>query len=82
VTKGSVDVGVRASFLMHEAVQANIRAGVSSGANTLAWIAFVPLSLLFGWVSRAHGVHTAGWLLVLLAAAHAVRFAEQHIRTR
>jgi hypothetical protein len=62
-------VGVRASFLMHEAVTANIRAGVSSGASTLGWITFVPLSLLFGWVSRAHGVHTAGWLLVLIAAA-------------
>lgn len=61
--------GVRASFLMHEAVAANIRAGVSSGASTLAWITFVPLSLLFGWVSRAQGVHTAGWLLVLITAA-------------
>jgi hypothetical protein len=62
-------VGVRASFLMHDAVQANIRAGVSSGASTLAWITFVPLSLLFGWLSRGHGVHTAGWLLVLITAA-------------
>ena len=60
-------VGVRASFLMHNAVVAGIRAGVSSGASTLAWISFVPLSLLFGWLSRAHGVHTAGWLLVLIA---------------
>jgi MFS family permease len=62
-------VGVRASFLMHEAVVASIRAGVSSGASTLAWITFVPLSLLFGWLSRVHGVHTAAWLLVLIAAA-------------
>ena len=60
-------VGVRASFLMHDAIEAGIRAGVSSGASTLAWITFVPLSLVFGWLSRAHGVHTAGWLLVLIA---------------
>jgi MFS family permease len=65
-------VGVRASFLMHEAVVAGIRAGVSSGASTLAWISFVPLSLLFGWLSRAHGVYTAGWLLVLITAALAL----------
>ena len=65
-------VGVRASFLMHEAVTANIRAGVSSGASTLGWITFVPASLLFGWLSRAHGVHTAGWLLVLITAALAI----------
>ncbi len=65
-------VGVRASFLMHEAVQANIRAGVSSGASTLGWLAFVPMSLLFGWLSRAQGVHTAGWLLVAIVAALAV----------
>jgi hypothetical protein len=62
-------VGVRASFLMHSAVAAGIRAGVSSGASTLAWITFVPLSLVFGWLSRAHGVHTAAWLLVLIAVA-------------
>jgi hypothetical protein len=62
-------VGVRASFLMHEAVQANIRAGVSSGASTLAWITFAPLSLLFGWLTRVHGVHSAGWLLVVITAA-------------
>jgi MFS family permease len=65
-------VGVRASFLLHEAVVAGIRAGVSSGAGTLAWIAFVPLSLLFGRLSREHGVHTAGWLLVLITTALAV----------
>jgi MFS family permease len=60
-------VGVRASFLMHNAIGAGIRAGVSSGASTLAWITFVPLSLGFGWLTRVHGVHTAGWLLVLIA---------------
>jgi MFS family permease len=71
-------VGVHASFLMHDAVQASIRAGVSSGASTLAWIAFVPLSLLFGWLSRAHGVHTAGWLLVMITVALAVLLRSMH----
>jgi MFS family permease len=65
-------IGVRAGFLLHEAVTANVRAGVSSGASTLAWLTFLPVSLLFGWVTRAHGVYTAGWLLVAIAAALAV----------
>jgi hypothetical protein len=65
-------VGVRASFVMHAAVVASIRAGVSSGASTLGWISFVPLSVLFGWLARASGVHAAGWLLVLLTAALAI----------
>jgi MFS family permease len=62
-------IGVRAGYLLHEAVAANVRAGVSSGASTLSWLAFLPLSLAFGWVSRASGVHHAGWLLVVVAAA-------------
>ena len=62
-------IGVRAGFLLHEAVAATVRAGVSSGASTLSYIAFLPLSLLFGWMTRAHGVFTAGWLLVAIVAA-------------
>lgn len=61
--------GVRAGFLLHEAVTATVRTGVSSGAGTLSWILFLPVSVLFGWLSRAHGVQMAGWLLVLVAAA-------------
>jgi hypothetical protein len=65
-------IGVRAGYLLHNAVAANIRGGVSSGASTLSWLAFLPLSLLFGWLSRGHGVHSAGWLIALVAAAAAV----------
>jgi hypothetical protein len=65
-------IGVRAGFLLHEAVSANVRAGVSSGASTLSWLIFLPVSLLFGWIAREHGVMVAGWLLVGLAAAAAV----------
>jgi Na+/melibiose symporter-like transporter len=65
-------IGVRAGYLLHDAVSANIRGGVSSGASTLSWLAFLPLSLLFGWVSRGHGVQSAGWLIAVVAAAAAV----------
>ena len=65
-------IGVRAGFLLHEAVAANVRAGVSSGASTLSWLIFLPVSLTFGWIAASHGVATAGWLLVVIAAAAAV----------
>jgi MFS family permease len=65
-------IGVRAGFLLHEAVAANVRAGVSSGASTLSWLIFLPVSLTFGWIARAQGVASAGWLLVAIAAAAAV----------
>jgi MFS family permease len=65
-------IGVRAGFLLHEAVTAKVRAGVSSAASTLSWLIFLPVSLTFGWIARAQGVATAGWLLVAIAAAAAV----------
>jgi len=65
-------VTVRSSFLMHEAVPAHIRAGVSSGASTVAWLAFIPLSIFFGRLSHVEGVQTAAWILVAITAALAV----------
>jgi MFS family permease len=61
-------LAVRAGFLMHEAVNATVRAGVSSAASTLSWATFLPIALVFGWLSRTHGVQSAGWVLVLIAA--------------
>ena len=60
-------IGVRAGFLLHNAVAASVRAGVSSGASTLSFLVFLPLSLVFSPLSRAAGVQGAGWLLVVLA---------------
>lgn len=75
-------IGVRAGFLLHESVAAQVRAGVSSGASTLSWMTFLPLSLLFGWLSTRHGVQTAGWMLVLLAAAITVLLTRTRRRPR
>jgi MFS family permease len=65
-------IGVRAGRLLHDAVGAHLRAGVSSGAGTLSWLTFLPVSVLFGQLSRSHGVQAAGLLLVLIALAAAV----------
>jgi hypothetical protein len=57
---------------MHDAIPSTIRTGVASGVSTLTWLVFLPFALAIGFVSDAAGVHTAGWLLVALAAAAAV----------
>jgi MFS family permease len=57
---------------MHDAIPSTIRAGVASGVSTLTWLTFLPFALAIGLVSDAAGVHTAGWLLVAVAAAGAV----------
>jgi hypothetical protein len=56
-------VGIRAGKLLHDGVPSNIRAGISSGAGTLAWILFLPFSLAFGSIAHAYGVNRAGWIM-------------------
>jgi MFS family permease len=65
-------IGVRAGYLLHQTTAATVRAGVSSGASTLSWLTFLPIALLFGWLSRTHGVQVAGWLLVAITAVTAL----------
>jgi hypothetical protein len=57
-------IGIHAGLLLHDSVPSAIRAGVSSGVGTLSWVLFLPFSLVFGWLIRAHGVQRAGWVLV------------------
>lgn len=55
--------GIHAGRLLHDAVPSAIRAGVSSGAGTCSWLLFLPFSVGFGALARAHGVAAAAWLL-------------------
>ncbi|WP_459709027.1 MFS transporter [Actinophytocola sp. KF-1] len=64
-----VALGIHASRLLHDAIPSTVRAGVTSGVSSLSWLVFLPLSLLFGLVSEARGVHRAAWLLVAVALA-------------
>jgi hypothetical protein len=57
---------------LHDAIPSTIRAGVASGVSTLTWLTFIPFALAIGFISDAAGVHTAGWLLVAVAAVGAV----------
>jgi MFS family permease len=75
-------IGIRAGRLLHDAVGAHLRAGVTSGAGTLSWLIFLPVSILFGQLSRGQGVQTAGLLLVLFALAMAALLAHTSRRPR
>ncbi|HEX3332872.1 MAG TPA: MFS transporter, partial [Acidimicrobiales bacterium] len=75
-------IGVRASRLLHDAVGSHLRAGVSSGAGTLSWLTFLPVSVLFGRLSSGYGIQTAALLLVVLAVATAVLMAQTTLRSR
>jgi hypothetical protein len=55
---------------------------VSSGAGTLSWLMFLPVSVLFGQLTRGHGVQSAGLLLAVLALAVAGLLARTTIRSR
>jgi ABC-type dipeptide/oligopeptide/nickel transport system permease component len=68
----AVVLGIHAAQLLNDAVPSAIRAGVSSGVGTFSWMTFLPVSLVFGVLSRDHGVHVAGWLITAAAAAMAV----------
>jgi hypothetical protein len=65
-------IGIHAGRLLHDAVPSTIRAGVSSGAGTFSWLLFLPFSLIFGALTRAHGVSAAGWVLAGVVAVLAL----------
>ena len=74
-------IGIHAGLLLHDSVPSAIRAGVSSGVGTLSWVLFLPFSLVFGWLARAHGVQWGGWVLVGVVALLALLLAAS-TRTR
>lgn len=63
-----VVMGILFTRLMHDAIESKVRSGVASGVSAFSWMAFVPFSLLFGWVSDQFGVFNGGWLMVALAS--------------
>jgi hypothetical protein len=60
-------VAIHAGRLLHDGVPSHIRAGVSSGVGTFSWMLFLPFSIVFGALARAHGVRSSGWLLAAAA---------------
>jgi hypothetical protein len=71
-------VSIYVSRVLHDAVPSTVRSGVVSGVGALSWITFLPISLVFGHVSKHHGVDTAAWLITgvaLVASAVLVKLA-------
>jgi predicted MFS family arabinose efflux permease len=76
-----IAAGIHVSGLLHDAVPSAIRTGVASGVSTFTWIAFLPVALGFGLLTQHHGVHTAGWMITVLAvAAGALLVTTAHAR--
>ncbi len=59
----AVALSIHVARRLHDAVPSTVRAGVASGTSALAWITFLPIALVFGWVSREVGVGTAAWMI-------------------
>jgi MFS family permease len=64
-----VAAGIHIARLLNDAVPSTVRAGVVSGVNTFTWIAFLPVALIFGLLSKHHGVHPAGWMVTAITLA-------------
>jgi MFS family permease len=62
-----VMVSIYVSRVLHDAVPSSVRSGVVSGVGALSWITFLPVSLVFGQVSKHHGVDMAAWMITALA---------------
>jgi hypothetical protein len=74
----AVMVSIYVSRVLHDAVPSTVRSGVVSGVGALSWITFLPVSLVFGHVSKHHGVETAAWMITgvaLVASAVLVKLA-------
>jgi MFS family permease len=56
-------VAIHVSKLVHDAVPSSIRTGVASGISALSWLVFLPFALVFGVITKYHGVHAAGWMI-------------------
>jgi hypothetical protein len=73
-----VMVSIYVSRVLHDAVPSTVRSGVVSGIGALSWITFLPVSLVFGQVSKHHGVEMAAWMITavaLIASAVLVKLA-------
>jgi len=49
---------------LHDELPSHIRAGSSSVVGTLAQVVFIPVTLLFGWLSNTYSIFAAAWVVV------------------
>jgi hypothetical protein len=66
---------IHVTRLLHDAVPSTVRTGVASGVSALSWIAFLPFALVFGVVSRDHGVRPASWMIIVVTVLAGILLA-------
>ena len=69
VSTGAIGLIVVFNRLLHDTLPSQVRAGASSAVSTLTRVLLIPLSLLFGYISRQVSVFVATWVFVVLLAA-------------
>ena len=69
LTTLAVAIGIAATKRLHDAVGSDVRSGVASTIGAASWIVFLPFALGFGAISERVGIHGAGWMLAVVAAA-------------
>ena len=50
---------------LHDMLTSNIRAGASSTITTLGYAAFLPVGLIFGYVSHESSIFRASWIIII-----------------
>jgi predicted MFS family arabinose efflux permease len=66
VAGGAVILSVLCMHTLHDSLPSNVRAGASSALSTIARVALVPISLIFGAISQAASIFTASGIIVVL----------------
>jgi len=66
---GLIVLNVIFSRYLHDTLSSKIRVGASSVVTTVGYIAFLPIALLFGAISKYFNVFHAAWVVVVLAMA-------------
>ncbi len=72
-----LNISVVVNRYLHDLLTSRIRAGASSLLTTAGYVVFIPTGIIFGIISRDHGIFIASWfvtipLVVLFAALLAI----------
>lgn len=66
---GLIVLNIIFSRYLHDTLPSKIRVGASSVVTTVGYIAFLPMGLLFGLISKYFNIFHAAWIVVTIAAA-------------
>ncbi len=67
-----VGIGIVFSRMLHDSLHSRVRASAASAVATLTHLCVIPLSLIFGLVSRKTSIFSASWILVAIVIVSAV----------